>query len=64
MSFHSPNFGISDIQSIMKNLYIDRLSRPGNVNKMAGKGIAMATTRKPRKVGCYNGQELGHINRD
>ena len=48
----------------MKNLYIDRLSRPGNVNKMAGKGIAMATNGKPRKVSWNNCQELGHIKRD
>ncbi|CAM9090813.1 unnamed protein product [Laminaria digitata] len=51
-SFHSPNFGIDDIQSMMRSLYIDRLSRPGNINKIAGRGAAMATTRKPRKVRC------------
>ncbi|CAM9889260.1 unnamed protein product, partial [Laminaria digitata] len=63
-SFDSPNFGIDDIQSMMRNLYIDRLSRPGNINKIAGRGAAMATTRKPRKVRCYNCQEFGHIKRD
>ncbi|CAN0505479.1 unnamed protein product, partial [Laminaria digitata] len=63
-SFHSPNFGIDDIQSTMRNLYIDGLSRPGNINKIAGRGAAMATTRKPRKVRCYNCQEFGHIKRD
>ena len=52
-NFHSPNFGIDDIQS-MRNLNIDQLWRPGNVNKIAGRGAAMATTRKPRKVRCYN----------
>ena len=63
-SFHSSNFDIDDIQSMMRNLYIDRLSRSGNVNKIAGRGAAMATTRKPRKVRCYNCQESGHIKRD
>ncbi|CAN0393143.1 unnamed protein product, partial [Laminaria digitata] len=63
-SFHSPNFRIDDIQSMMRNLYIDRLSRPGNINKIAGRGAAMATTRRPRKVRCYNCQEFGHIKRD
>ena len=63
-SFHSPNFGINDIQLMMINLYIDRLSRPSDVNKIAGKGVAMATTRKPRKVRCYNCQEFGRIKRD
>ena len=53
-SFHSPNFGIDDFQSMMRNLYIGRLSRPGNVNKIAGRGALMVTTRKPRKVRCYN----------
>ena len=43
-SFHSPNFGINAIQSMMRNLYIDRLSRPGHVNKLAGRGSAMTTT--------------------
>ena len=42
-SFRRRNFGIN-IQSMMKNLYIDRLSRPGNVNKVASRGAAMATT--------------------
>ena len=55
-SFHSPNFGIDDFQSMMRNLYIGRLSRPGNVNKIAGRGAAMATTRRPRKVQSYNCQ--------
>ena len=62
-SFHSPKFGINDIQSMMSNPSIDRLSRPGNVNKISGKGIAIATTRKPRKARCYNCRELGHIKR-
>ena len=33
-SFHGPNFGIDEIQSMMRHLYIDRLSRPGHVNKL------------------------------
>ena len=45
-SFHSPNFGINEIQSIMRNLYIDRLSRPGHVNKLAGRGAAMTTAKR------------------
>ena len=49
-SFHSPKFGINDIQSMMRNLYIDRLSRPGHVNKLAGRGAAMTTTKGSRKV--------------
>ena len=47
-----------------RNLCIDRLSRPGNANKITGRGVAMATTRKLRKVRCYNCQEFGHIKRD
>ena len=41
---------------MMRNLYIDRLSRPGDVNKIAGREAAMATTRIPRKMRCYNCQ--------
>ena len=63
MSVHRPNFGIDSIQSMMRHLYIDRVSRLGDVNKIAGRGVAMATTRKPRKSGCYNCQYLGHIKR-
>ena len=63
-SFHSPNFGIDDIQSMMINLYTDRLSKPGNTNKTVIRGAAMATTRKPRKVRCYNCQEFGNFQRD
>lgn len=63
-SFHTPNFSINDTQSIMTNFYIDRLSSPANVNKITGKGIAMATTRKPIKVRRYNCQDVGHIKRE
>ena len=52
--FNSPNFGIDDIQSIKRNLYIDCLSTPGNVNKIAVRGAAMTPTPKPRKAKCYN----------
>ena len=62
--FHSLNFGIEGILSMMRNLYIDRLLRPGNVSKIAGRGAAISTTRKPRKMRCYTYQELGHIKRD
>ena len=62
-SFHIPNFGINEIQLMMRNLYIDRLSRPGHVNKRAGRGAAMTTIEGSRKVRCYNCQEFGHINR-
>ena len=63
-SFHSQNFGIDDIQSMMRNHYIDRLSRPGNTNKIVRRGAEMATTRKPRKVRFYNCREFGHFQRD
>ena len=56
-SFHSPNFGIDVIKSMMRNLYIDRLSRPGHVNKLAGRGAAMTTIKGPRKARCYNSLE-------
>ena len=57
--FHSPNFGINEIQLMMRNSYIDRLSRPGHVNKLAGKGAAMTTTEGSRKVRCNNCQGIG-----
>lgn len=63
-SRRSPNFGIDEIQTIMRTLYIDRLARPGNVNKMAGRGAAKTTTRGTRKVRCYNCLEFGDIKRD
>ena len=49
---------------MMRNLYIDRLSRPGHVNKLAGRGAAMTTTKGSRKVQCYNCQEFGYMKRD
>ena len=60
-SFHSPDVGIDEIQSVMRNLYIDRLSRPGHVNELAGIIAIMTTTKGPRKERCYNCQEFGHI---
>ena len=49
-SFHSPNFAINEIQSMMKHLYIDRLSKPGYVNQLASRGAAITTTEESRKV--------------
>ena len=63
-SFHSPKFDINKIQSMTRNLYIDRLSRPGHVNKLAGRGAAMTTTKGSRKARRYNCQEFEHIKRD
>ena len=63
-SFHSPNFGVDEIQPMMRNLYMDRLSIPGHVNKLAGRGAAMTTTKEPRKVRCYICQEFRHVKRD
>ena len=63
-SFHSPNFGIDEIQSMVRKVYVDRLSRQGNINNKAGGGAAMKTTRGARKVRCYNCQDFGHIKRD
>ena len=44
MAFHGLNFGIDEIQTIMRNLYIDRLSRQELVNNLAGGGAAMTIT--------------------
>ena len=57
-SFHSPNFGVNEVQSMMRSLYIDRLRRPGHVNKLAGRGAAMTTTKGSRKLRCYNCQTV------
>ena len=63
-SFHSPCFGINEIQSMMRNLCIGRLSRPGHVNKLADRAAAMATTKRSRKFRCYNCQDMGLIKRN
>ena len=62
-SFHSPNC-INETQSMMKNLYIDRLLRPGHANKLAGRGAALTTIKGARKVRWYNCQKFGHIKQD
>ena len=49
---------------MMRNFYIDWLSRQGHVDKLAGRGAAMTSTKGSRKVRCYNCQEFGHIKRN
>ena len=68
-TFHSPNFGIDEIQAMMRNLYIDRFSRPGYVNKLDDGQVALKKVDKrygavflseaPAFSG-YNGQEFRH----
>ena len=63
-SFNSPNSSIDDIEAMIRNVYTDRLSRPGDVSKTTGRATAVATISAPRKVRCYNCQEFGHIKCD
>ena len=44
------SFVVDEMQSMIWSICMDRLSKPSNVNRMAGRGAAMATTRGPRKV--------------
>lgn len=59
-SFHSPNFDIDDIQSMMRNLYIDRLSRSGHVHEQyTEKAAAITNWASKQDVEDYSDKSFG-----
>ncbi|CAM9621858.1 unnamed protein product [Laminaria digitata] len=61
-SYRDPNFGLKDMQSTMRRMYIDDLSRKGTP-KVAGRGGAMSANHnssEKQKIRCFNCHKRGH----
>ena len=59
--FRDPTFNVLDMQSTMRNIFLDEQSRKGWKGRIAGRGFAMATTASD--IICHGCYEPGHIRR-
>ena len=62
MVFRDPTFNVLDMQSTMRNIFLDEQSRKGRKGRIAGRGFAMATTASD--IICHGCYEPGHIRRN
>ncbi|CAM9499401.1 unnamed protein product [Laminaria digitata] len=61
MMYRGPTFDLAQIQTTMRHLYVDNLSRSKEAGgRIAGRGIAMSA----EPVVCYNCDEVGHFSRN
>ncbi|CAB1103798.1 unnamed protein product [Ectocarpus sp. CCAP 1310/34] len=61
MVFRDPTFNVLDMQSTMRNIFLDEQSRKGWKGRIAGRGFAMATTAS--EIIYHSCYEPGHIRR-
>ncbi|CAN0354986.1 unnamed protein product, partial [Ectocarpus sp. 4 AP-2014] len=62
-SFRVRDFGLEEIKTTMKNMYIDRLSRT-STKSVAGRGVAMPASNEESTIKCFNCRQHGHRLRD
>eukprot|EP00903_Cladosiphon_okamuranus_P010136 g9598.t1 len=62
MVFRDPSFALGEIQSTMRNIFLNSQSRKGSKGRIAGRGFAM-TTRTSDLI-CRGCQEHGQIKRN
>ena len=62
MVFRDPTFNVLDMQSTMRNIFLDEQSRKRRKGRIAGRGFAMATTASD--IICHGCYEPGHIRRN
>ena len=62
MVFRDPTFNVLDMQSTMRNIFLDEQSRKGWKGRIVGRGFAMATTASD--IICHGCYEPGHIRRN
>ncbi|CAN0595254.1 unnamed protein product, partial [Ectocarpus sp. 12 AP-2014] len=62
MVFRDPTFNVLDMQSTMRNIFLDEQSRKGWKGRIAGRGFAVATTASD--IICHSCYEPGHIRRN
>ncbi|CAN0602669.1 unnamed protein product, partial [Ectocarpus sp. 12 AP-2014] len=62
-SFRVRDFGLEEIKTTMKNMYIDSLSRT-STSSVAGRGVAMQASNGDSTIKCFNCRQQGHRRRD
>ncbi|CAN0395777.1 unnamed protein product, partial [Ectocarpus sp. 13 AM-2016] len=62
-SFRVRDFGLKEIKTTMRNMYIDSLSRT-STKSIAGRGVAMQASNGDSHIKCFNCQQHGHRRRD
>ncbi|CAN0535206.1 unnamed protein product, partial [Ectocarpus sp. 12 AP-2014] len=62
-SFRVRDFGLEEIKTTLKNMYIDRLSRT-STKSVAGRGVAMPASNGDSTIKCFNCRQQGHRRRD
>ena len=62
-SFRVRDFGLKEIKTTMRNMYIDSLSRP-STKPIAGRGVAMQASNGDSNIKCFNCKQIGHRRRD
>ncbi|CAN0586783.1 unnamed protein product, partial [Ectocarpus sp. 12 AP-2014] len=62
-SFRVRDFGLNEIKTTMRNMYIDGLSRT-STKSIAGRGVAMQASNGDSHIKCFNCQQHGHRRRD
>ena len=62
-SFRERDFGLKQIKSTIRNMFIDSLSRL-STKRIAGRGVAMHAASGDSGVQCFNCQQRGHRRRD
>ena len=62
-SFRERDFGLKEIKSTMRNMFINSLSR-SFTKRIAGRGVAMYAASGDSGVQCFNYQQRGHRRRD
>lgn len=53
-SVHAPNFSINEIRTMMRTLYVDKLSCPEHTTKIARREAAIVKSCDLSKVKCHN----------
>ena len=61
MVFRDPTFTVLEMQSTMRNIFLDEQSRKGTKGRIAGRGFAMAAVAS--HMVCHGCNEPGHIRR-
>ena len=61
--FGERDFGLKEIKSTMRNIFIDSLSR-SSTKRIAGRGVAMHAASGDSGIQCFNCQQHGYRRRD
>ena len=65
MMYRDSSFGIDQMQTTMRNMFLDQQSRNGTKGRIAGRGTALTIkTSTDHNVYCFKCKERGHTKRN